>query len=338
MTRTATIAIVLAASLSAFAQVGTKPDSGRPQFVPADGAGRDAATGLPTRIVHKASGIVLVLIPAGEFRMGSPADEADRASLERQHRRVIRKPFYLGETEVTIGQFRRFAEATGYQTDAERGVEDNGNRKGSFATTPDGADARTWTATASWRNPFPHVKEYRMSDKHPVVHVSWNDARRFVEHFGLRLPTEAEWEYAARARSQTRFIWGDTESGGEGYGNVADASGRRRFKQWNLSFSFDDGVAMISEVGKYRPNAWKIYDMIGNVSEWCQDAYRKDYPNDGADESATQGEDKSARILRGSSWLDAPDANRSAKRFVFTPTGRRDFIGFRVAATIESVK
>ncbi|HST19586.1 MAG TPA: SUMF1/EgtB/PvdO family nonheme iron enzyme [Blastocatellia bacterium] len=341
MIRILSIIITLAVSLPGFAQVSTKPNSDRPQlmnFAPAEGASRDAATGLPTRIVHKASGIVFVLIPAGEFQMGSPTGEPDRGSEERQHRRIIKKPFYLGETEVIVEQFRRFAQETGYKTDAERGVEDNGHWKGSFATTPEGPDARDWTETASWRNPFPHVKEYRMSDKHPVVHVSWNDAERFVEHFGLQLPTEAQWEYAARAGSRTRFFWGDAETGGEGYANVADATGRKRFKMWNLSFAFDDGVAMISDVGKYRPNGWKLYDMMGNVSEWCQDAYGKNYPNDGADDTAIQGESNAPRIMRGSSWLDAPDANRSAKRFVFTPTGRRDFIGFRVAATIESVK
>ncbi|MGA9773036.1 MAG: SUMF1/EgtB/PvdO family nonheme iron enzyme [Blastocatellia bacterium] len=339
MTRVASLVIILVAS--GFAQISTKPNTARSQavkFAPAAGASLDAATGLPTRIIHKASGIVLVLIPAGKFQMGSPVSEADRSSIERQHLRIIRKPFYLGETEVTVEQFRRFAQSTHYQTDAERGAEDNGNFKGSFASTPEGSDARQWTATANWRNPFPHVKEYLLSDTHPVVHVSWNDARRFVEHFGLQLPTEAQWEYAARAGSRTRFFWGDTENGGEGYGNFADATGRKLFRNWNLYFSFDDKVALIAAVGKYRPNGWKIYDMMGNVSEWCQDAYRKDYPNDGADESAIDGERNSARILRGSSWLDGPDANRSANRFVFTPTGRRDFVGFRVAATIESVK
>ncbi|HEX5734487.1 MAG TPA: SUMF1/EgtB/PvdO family nonheme iron enzyme [Blastocatellia bacterium] len=342
--RIASLLTVMAVLLPAFAQAnraGTKvetifvtPQQGR--FVPAERATTDPATGLPTRIVHKESGIILVLIPAGEFQMGSPADEADRHGNERQHRRIISKPFYLGETEVTVEQFRRFARATRYQTDAERGVEEGGHNKGAFAALPDGD--REWTPSASWLNPFPNLKEYCVSDNHPVVHVSWNDARRFVEHFGLRLPTEAQWEYAARAGSRTPFFWGDSESGGKGYGNVQDEGGRKRFTRWNTSFPFDDGVVMLSAVGKYRPNAWKIHDMVGNVSEWCQDAFAKEYPGDGTDERAIEGDGKAPRVIRGSSWLDGPDFSRSAKRIGFLPQGRRDFVGFRVATTIESVK
>ncbi|HVG21750.1 MAG TPA: formylglycine-generating enzyme family protein [Blastocatellia bacterium] len=336
--------LAVAALLSGFAQAdgvnvkaGADSESTRQvKFIPAGGSRTDAATGLPTRVVHKESGIALVLIPAGEFQMGSPPDEVDHLGNERQHRRVISKPFYLGETEVTVEQFRRFVRATNYQTDAERGVEEGGNAKGAFAATPDGD--RQWAASASWRNPFPNLKEYRASDGHPVVHVSWNDAMRFVEHFGLRLPTEAQWEYAARAGSRTRFFWGDGESGGKGYGNVKDDSSRKRFRNWNSSFPFGDGILLLSAVGKYRPNAWKVYDVVGNVSEWCRDAYQKDYPGDGADERATEGDGNAPRVIRGGSWLDAPDLNRSAKRIGFYPQGRRDFIGFRVAATAESVK
>src|SRR5215218_10045363 len=115
--------VVLAASLLGFAQadrvsVGHKLNPAGPRtvkFVAAEGAATDPATGLPTRVVHKESGIVLVLMPAGEFQMGSPADETGRAGDERQHRRIISKPFYLGETEVTVEQFRRFVRAARYQ-------------------------------------------------------------------------------------------------------------------------------------------------------------------------------------------------------------------------------
>jgi sulfatase modifying factor 1 len=299
--------------------------------VPAEGARTDAATGLPTRIVHEASGIVLVLIPAGEFRMGSPEEEAGRTGHERQHRRVIRTPFYLGETEVTGAQFARFVQATGYRTDAERGTEESGHGRGAFAATPDGD--REWTATASWRNPFPNLPDHRPRDDHPVVHVSWNDAQQFAAHFGLRLPSEAQWEYAARAGSRDRFPWGDSEAGGKGFCNVADATARKRFTSWNLSFPFDDGAVLLSAAGSYRPNAWGLRDVIGNVWEWCRDAYREDYPADGADESAVQGDSRSIRVLRGGSWLDGPDLCRSAARTGFHSYSRRDFVGFRVVKT-----
>ncbi|GEM_PF-2271266 len=334
--------LMLATSMLGFVSwraIGARiaPDSlPQEEIVRAPGAALDEKTGLPTRIVHRASGIELILIPAGEFLMGSPADEVGRGRRENQHRRVIRQPFYLGETEVTVAQFRKFVQATKYETDAERGVNEGGHAKGAFATTPDGKDPREWVAAANWRNPFPSLKDYRLNDRHPVVQVSWNDARRFVEHYGLRLPTEAQWEYAARAGSRTRFFWGETECEGQGFGNVRDSSGQRRFPSWGLAFPFDDGVALISVVGRYRPNAWGVRDLIGNVSEWCEDAYRE-YPAEGGDEAA-QGASEAARVMRGSSWLDAPDFSRSAKRLGFAPQGRRDFVGFRVALQAASVK
>ena len=279
--------------------------------------------------MHTASGIVLVLIPAGEFQMGFPEGEEGYKSRDRQHRRVIRKPFYLGETEVTVGQFTRFVVATRYETDAERGISEGGNPgRGGFAATPDGD--RTWTATASWQNPFPNLKDYRRRDDHPVIHVSWNDAQKFCAHFGLQLPTEAQWEYAYRAGSCERFPWGDAEAGAKGYGNIVDQAHKNRFPKANLWFPFDDGFALIAPVGSYRPNAWMLHDMVGNVQEWCQDA-ASPYPEDGADESAVPGGKDSSRVMRGGLWLGAPENCGSAARFFFAPHGRRDFIGFRVA-------
>jgi formylglycine-generating enzyme len=298
-----------------------------PGCVPAADSRIDSVTGLPTRIVHQASGIVLVLIPAGEFRMGSPETDPDRGKSEQQHRRVIRRPFFLGETEVTVGQFRKFVQATQYQTDAERGTPTGGHGKGSFASTTQGD--RQWHADASWHHPFPLLPEYRLHDDHPVCHVSWNDARGFCEHFKFRLPTEAQWEYACRAGGQGRYPWGEAEAGGAGFANVADAARKRRFPSENLPFSFDDGVALLAPVGKYQPNAWGLRDMIGNLEEWCEDAYGK-YPADGADETATTGSEHTAKILRGGSWVSNPTVARSATRIGMQSASRRDFQGFRI--------
>jgi formylglycine-generating enzyme required for sulfatase activity len=164
-------------------------------------------TGLPERIVHRESGIKLVLIPAGRFQMGSPESEPDRSRGERQHLRIIREPFYMSETEVTVAQFRKFVEATKYVTDAERGVEEGGHHKGAFATVADGE--REWSETASWRNPYPNFKEYKLRDDHPVVQVSWNDASRFVEYFALQLPTEAHCDEVLLGRLGGRWqrLW-----------------------------------------------------------------------------------------------------------------------------------
>jgi formylglycine-generating enzyme required for sulfatase activity len=302
-------------------------------YTPAHGTAIDTATGLPKRIVHRASGIVLVLIPAGEFVMGSPITEANRLNSEDQHRRVIRQPFYIGETEVTVAQFRRFVTATQYKTDAEAGTPLDVHRVGSFAAVPHGD--RAWSLIANWRNPFPNLPEYRRHDDHPVIHVSWNDAQRFSQHFGFQLPTEAQWEYAARADSQSSYFWGEKAEDGAAFGNVKDEQARRRFKDVGQTLPFNDGAALIMNVRRYRPNAWGLYDTVGNVLEWVQDAYVRCYPGDGADESAATSDGKTGRVLRGGSWLDSPTHTRSAVRVTMIESARRDFIGFRVVKKIE---
>lgn len=302
-------------------------------YVSAPGAAKDKATGLPQRIIHRPSGMAFVLIPAGEFLMGSPATEPRRhRNLEQQHRRIIRQAYYLGEKEVTVAQFRRFVQATKYQTDAERGVPLDVHRHGSFATPPNGD--REWSLVANWRNPFPLLPEYRLQEQHPVVHVSWNDAKRFCEHFGFQLPTEAQWEYAVRAGSRTRYFWGDNEADGKGYLNIAGSETRRKFKTWNQFWSFDDGTPLLATTGSYRPNAWGLYDMVGNTLEWVEDAWVACYPGDGADETAAEEAGNQGRVLRGGSWLDAPDYGRSAIRVSMVTSARRDFIGFRVVKAI----
>lgn len=302
-------------------------------YAPVPGAAKDAATGLPQRILHQASGMVLILIPAGAFVMGSPKAEANRMDSENQHRRIIRQPFYLGETEVTVAQFRRFVAVTKYKTDAEAGTPLDAHRVGSFAALPHGD--RAWSLLANWRNPFPNLPEYRRRDEHPVVHVSWNDAQRFCSHFGFQLPTEAQWEYAARAGSQTSYFWGDQAEDGAGFANVNDEQARRRFKDTGQTLRFDDRAALVKNVRRYRPNAWGLYDMVGNVLEWVEDAYVHCYPGDGADESAAAGDNKAGRVLRGGSWLDSPTYLRSAVRVTMEEAARRDFIGFRVVKSLK---
>jgi sulfatase modifying factor 1 len=278
-----------------------------------------------------------VLVPAGRFAMGSPDGEADRDARERLHERVIGHPFYLGETEVTVAQFRAFTDATGYATDAERGTPDQTHTFGSFAAVP--AGDRDWSTEASWRRSFPNFEgdgegAFEPLDTHPVVHVTWWDARRFCEHFGFSLPSEAQWEYACRAGTRTAFVWGDVAADGKGWGNVADRSARARFAKWNQGFEHDDGHVFLAATRTFKPNAWGLHDMIGNVEEWCADGYRPDRPADGTDERALDGAPGSGRILRGSSWLSGPSYSRSASWTSMSETSRRDFIGFRVALPV----
>lgn len=286
---------------------------------------------LGPRIYLPDSGVSLVLISPGRFQMGSPENEPGRGRGERQHWRVIKEPFYMGVTEVTVEQFRRFVKATGYVTDAERGVEEGGHTKGAFATVQSGH--REWSTVAIWQNPFPNISDYRLRDDHPVVQVSWNDAKAFAKHFGFELPTEAQWEYAARAGSTTAYLWGNDEAGGSGFGNVNDRSAAKRFCEWNRSFPFDDGHVLLAPVRSFKTNSWGLHEVSGNVTEWVEDAYQREYPADGADESPAR--DGNARVMRGGSWLDPPDLYRLAKRFGFAPQGRRDFLGFRVAMKVK---
>lgn len=268
-------------------------------FRAADGSATDAATGLPAVLVHELTGLRLVSIPA-------------TASLPA---------FYISVTEITTGQFRSFVEATGYRTDAERGVDDgNGNGVGSFAALPVGN--RTWLTEVQWRNPFPHFPEFRLREDHPVVHVSWNDARAFALQSGMRLPSEVEWEHAARAGRRTLYAWGDTPAGGGEYANVRDRTAAQ-FEQPELAFPFDDGALLIAPAGSFKANEWGLHDTIGNLAEWVEDSWAK-APAAGA----------AARVLRGGSWYDDPDGASMVSRAGMHPAARRDFIGFRVALSL----
>jgi formylglycine-generating enzyme required for sulfatase activity len=233
-----------------------------------------------------------------------------------------------------VGQFRKFVDATKFETDAERGSPDGPERKrGAFAMRERIGD-RQWSADATWRNPFPNLKDFPPRDEHPVVQVSWEDAQAFCRHFGFRLPTEAEWEYACRAESTTRFPWGDDLKGGEGHANVGDMSAEKRFQQVPAAFPFDDGHAVVAPVGSYKHNAWGLYDMIGNVEEWCQDALAT-YPADGADEAALPRSKGDGGATRGGSFVGNAVTSRSSSRTGQFATGRRDFVGFRVAFSVS---
>jgi eukaryotic-like serine/threonine-protein kinase len=228
-----------------------------------DGAGGPAWTDT------NSIGMSLVLVPRGEFRMGAPdTDKKARSSEKPQHPVLISRPFYLGAHEVTVGQFGRFVEATGYKTDAEAG------RAESFVPGKSGNFTRS--KKHSWSDPG-----FAKENDHPVAQISWDDALAFCEWLSraedqtYRLPTEAEWEYACRAGTMTRFTTGDEPESLEGAANVAD----RRLKEEapqagpGTAAPWDDGFAFTSPVGRFRPNAWGLYDMHGNVWEWCADSF-----------------------------------------------------------------
>jgi formylglycine-generating enzyme required for sulfatase activity len=288
---------------------------------------------LPQEITNTL-GMKLVLIPAGSFEMGSPETDSDAEDVEKpQHSVRITSPFYLGVTEVTVGQFRKFIEATGYETQAEK----------------DGQGSWGWNEVKSqferdlrytWRNPgFPQ------SDEHPVVNVSWNDAVKFCEYLNTlsreqqtdpleagvyRLPTEAEWEYACRAGTITRFECGDDAEQLAQVGNVADGTARLKFPEWN-PITAEDGYIFTAPVARFRANRFGLHDMHGNVWEWCWDGFDKSFYGQSPPDDPGRAQDVETRVIRGGGWELAPRTCRSANRSGQARGYWSYSLGFRVA-------
>jgi formylglycine-generating enzyme len=284
----------------------------------------------------------MVLIPAGEFMMGNgePArktaaffskidgtkDPRYFADEYPQHHVYITKPFYVGIYPVTRGQFRQFVKDTGYRTDAETREKVPGwnNEKGDI-----------YSPDCSWRNPG-----FKQTDEHPVVDVDWDDAGAFCrwlskkEGKSYRLPTEAEWEYACRAGTTTRYYIGDNPQTLAKVGNVADAAHKAKFPYLN-GIKASDGYVFTSPVGKFKPNAFGLYDMHGNVEQMCADWYSAKYYAESPAYDPTGPTSGTLHVLRGGSWMSGPIMARSAQRY----WGSRGFncwagsTGFRVART-----
>ena len=264
----------------------------------------------------------LVDIPGGTFRMGDLSGDGDDD--EKPVHSVTVPAFSMGKHEVTVGQFRRFVEASGYRTDAERNADGNAG-----CWSLKSGDDWDWVSGRSWRNPG-----FSVGDDHPAVCVSWNDAEAFVEWLGaqtgqaFRLPTEAEWEYAARAGSSTKYYFGNSESQLCRYGNHADSSTDFDWRNETCS----DGVGKrTATVGRYQPNSYGLNDLHGNVWEWAQDCWNDSYAGAPTDGRAWTLGDCSRRVIRGGAWGDAPRYLRAADRYRYASAGRSGGVGFRLA-------
>jgi len=278
----------------------------------------------------------MVVIPAGSFRMGSPDSEKGRFEYEGYegegpvHEVRIGYAFALGKHELTRGEFSRFVAASSYKTEAER-------NNGCLAW-----DGKGWDKDASknWRNPG-----FAQADSHPVVCISWNDAQAYltwlngrVSGKGFRLPTEAEWEYAARAGQGTaRYPWGDDPSYSRicDFANGMDANGKARVPNvtWPAA-SCSDGHAYTAPAGSFKANAFGLYDMHGNVAEWVQDVWHRHYKDAPSDGSAlVHGGDQARRVVRGGSWNAIPGNLRSADRGSLAPDDPNNHTGMRIART-----
>ncbi|MEQ8791499.1 MAG: SUMF1/EgtB/PvdO family nonheme iron enzyme [Pirellulaceae bacterium] len=281
-------------------------------------------------------GMKLNLIPAGEFRMGSEESPSATARAfggkaeyftdeHPRHNVRITRPFYLGAYEVTRGEFRQFMESSGYVVDSER---DGQGAYGFNATTQ---KFEKHSSRYSWLTPG-----FQQSDRHPVVNVSWRDAVAFCEWLSekegrtYRLPTEAEWEYACRAGAGTRFQSGNDVEGLALVGNVADASARQRISGVNWAIRARDGYVFTAPVGSFRPNGFGVYDMHGNVWEWCLDRYGEDYYSTSPLENPSGPEESESRVIRGGGYYFKPANSRSAFRAGYSPSSRNNSGGFRV--------
>jgi formylglycine-generating enzyme required for sulfatase activity len=301
--------------------------------------------------VNPKDGAEMVWIPGGEFLMGSDPEEIDEiwrkfswkeewksgAQRESPRHQVGVEGFWMARYEVTNEQFARFAQETGYQTEAEKaGSGWTWNQKEGNWGEMKGAD---------WRHPFGPESNLEGKERHPVVQVSWNDAVAYCEWAGLGLPTEAQWEYAARGRNtglngkpRFIFVWGDDLPKGRGrYGNFADESAEKQFPNWFIFEGYDDGYVYTSPVGSFDPNGFGLYDMAGNVWEWCVDWFGENYyaecEKQGLVRNPTGLAGGSMRVLRGGSWNDLPYSSRVARRLCNDPRDRIDVAGFRVAMT-----
>ena len=280
---------------------------------------------MPKEWTEPATGMEFVWIPPGRFMMGQT--EAEKNWLIKEvgkenykkwfarelprHEAQIREGFWLGKYPVTNAEYRLFKKE--HDSQSYRGHALNGDRQ-------------------------------------PVVNVSWEDVTEFTEwltqqsgdQHTFRLPSEAEWEYACRAGTETIFSWGNDPGEAYCYANGADQSFRKAFpelaKEYEEKYALkvldsDTGYAVTSPVGSFQPNNWGLYDMLGNVWEWCLDSWFDNY-NDGPINECMRGilDDKKAKVLRGGSWSDGAWVLRCAYRNGCTVDGRLYLGGCRVVA------
>ena len=256
--------------------------------------------------------LVMVYVPDGTFWMGTDRSELDslyewskeswsdfeRTFLERETPRheVSLNGFWLGKCEVTNTQFQAFSPG-----------HDSGNREGVSLN----------------------------GGSHPVVNVSWQDAQDYISWLnravgaGFRLPTEAEWEYACRAGSDGKFFWGDRDEEMAQYVNCADKTAKSRFPGFPWTVPWDDGFVVTAPVGSLKPNRIGLYDMLGNVWEWCQDGFEESYLNAPPDGSAAENV-ATARTVRGGAWICDMSNVRCGYRAWDAPDTRSDTLGFRL--------
>ena len=265
----------------------------------------------------------MVVLPAGSCRMGSPSFEQGRQEDEGPvHEVTIAVPFALGVYEVTVAEFGRFVDETEYSA-------------GNSCDTYEGGSWEERTGRG-WRNPG-----FGQSGRSPVACVNWNDAQAYATWLSretgeeYRLPSESEWEYAARAGTATARYWGEGASGQCRHANGGDASTKERYSDWPWPVaSCRDGHVHTAPAGSLAANGWGLHDMLGNVWEWTEDCWNSSYGGAPLDGSAWEYGDCDVRVLRGGSRDNGPSYLRAANRYWDTSGVRVTNVGFRVARTL----
>lgn len=206
-------------------------------------------------------------------------------------KQVFIESMYFDKTEVTVAEFREFTVAT--------------------------------------KRRMPKQPDWNMDD-HPVVNVTWNEAKAYSEWVGKRLPTEAEWEYVARGGSSNfKYVYENSAQYGKNYENVADESMKRYKYHFPVVNGYDDGYVFTSPVGIFPPNKFGVHDLNGNVLEWCSDWYSDTYDKESKN---PKGPDKGTyKVIRGASWNRSGKYMRASHRTFYNKTVRFDFLGFRCA-------
>ena len=278
----------------------------------------------------------MVALPGGEFIMGTDDGVGYPADGEGPARRVVVRPFWLDVCAVTNAQFLRFVKASDYVTEAERYGWSfvfhsfvSPQIAKSVVEAP--LDTPWWSVVerADWRRPEGPDSSIRRRMEHPVVNVSWNDAAAYCEWAGKRLPSEAEWEFAARGGLlQKTYPWG----------NELAPQGEHRCNIWQGAFpdhnSREDGYIGTCPVRTFPPNDHGLYNMVGNVWEWCSDWFNASYPAAAVHDNPQGPRAGSRRSMRGGSYLchqSYCNRYRVAARGSNTPDSSTGNLGFRCA-------
>jgi serine/threonine-protein kinase len=264
--------------------------------------------------------MLMVCVPSGDFLMGSADNDPQAAGDEKPQHQVYLDAFWIDQTEVTNAMFERFVSATGFQTEAE-------NRGTGLVLD---FKLGIWKAAqgANWRHPRGPTSDISGLGDHPVVQMSWNDAMAYCQWAGRRLPTEAEWEKAARGSDARIYPWGNQGVAGNLL-NFADVKLKMDWADKNV----DDGFQFTSPVGNYPAGAspYGVKDIAGNAWEWVLDWYGEDYYQNSPLENPKGPSSGYFRIWRGGSWVNTIINVRATNRSKSYPNNREDYIGFRCA-------